>query len=103
MSSADGPVVFDPADFGAIPTPRALRQWMRKVRQRQRGPHVLQEFEDVYLVLFALAMVGATGGNVVRHLNNNAATCTSFTCGWLSHGAVDPGAAAACRPCCGCC
>jgi hypothetical protein len=85
MSSAEGPVVFDPADFGAIPTPRALRQWMRTTRRRRADRPFSQIFEDVYLVLFTLAMVGACGGNVIRHLNANAAICTSFTCGELSH------------------
>jgi hypothetical protein len=85
MSSADGPVVFDPGDFGAIPTSRALRQWMRTTRRRHADRSFGQIFEDAYLVLFTLAMVGATGGNVVRHLNSNAARCTSFTCGELSH------------------
>ena len=85
MSSAEGPVVFDPADFGAIPTPRALRQWMRTTRRRHADRPFSQVFEDVYLVLFTLAMVGACGGNVIHHLNANVARCTSFTCGELSH------------------
>jgi hypothetical protein len=84
MSSADGPVVFDPGDFGAIPTSRALRQWMRTTRRRHADRSFWEIFEDVYLVLFTLAMLGATGGNVVRHLNSNAARCTSFTCGELT-------------------
>lgn len=85
MSSAEGPVVFDPSNYGAIPTSRALRQWMRTTRRRHADRSFGQIFEDVYLVLFTLAMVGATGGNVVHHLNANAARCTSFTCGELSH------------------
>ncbi|GAA2788933.1 DUF6297 family protein [Kribbella solani] len=83
MSSADGPVQFDPADFGAIPSSRALRQWMRTTRRRHADRSFWQIFEDVYLVLFTLAMAGATGGNVVHHLNNNAASCTSWSCGEL--------------------
>ncbi|HET6985104.1 MAG TPA: DUF6297 family protein [Kribbella sp.] len=85
MSSADGPVVFDPKDFGAIPTSRALRQWMRTTRRRHADRSFWQVFEDAYLVIFTLAMLGATGGNVVHHLNTNAARCTSFTCGELSY------------------
>ncbi|MFC6156300.1 DUF6297 family protein [Kribbella jiaozuonensis] len=85
MSSADGPVVFDPSDFGAIPTSRSLRQWMRTTRRRHADRSFWQIFEDVYLVLFTLAMVGATAGNVVRHLNSNAAQCASWTCGELTH------------------
>ncbi|WP_371401211.1 DUF6297 family protein [Kribbella sp. NBC_00662] len=84
MSSADGPVVFDPGDFGAIPTSRSLRQWMRTTRRRHADRSFWQIFEDVYLVLFTLAMLGATAGNVVRHLNSDAARCTSYTCGRLS-------------------
>ncbi|MEV4261747.1 DUF6297 family protein [Kribbella sp. NPDC049584] len=80
----DGPVVFDPSDFGAIPTSRSLRQWMRTTRRRHADRSFWQIFEDVYLVLFTLAMLGATAGNVVRHLNSNAARCTSYTCGQLS-------------------
>jgi hypothetical protein len=84
MSAAEGPVVFDPDDFGAIPTSRALRQWMRTTRRRHADRSFWQVFEDGYLVIFTLAMLGATGGNVVHHLNTNAASCTSFTCGELS-------------------
>ncbi len=80
MSSADGPVVFDPADFGAIPAPRSLRAWMRKTRRRHADRSFWQAFENVYLVVFTLAMLGATGGNVVRHLNENASRCTSPAC-----------------------
>ncbi len=80
MTSADGPVVFDPADFGAIPAPRSVRAWMRKTRRRHADRSFWQVFENVYLVVFTLAMVGATGGNVVRHLNENAARCTSAAC-----------------------
>lgn len=80
MSSTDGPVVFDPADFGAIPTPRALRAWMRKTRRRRADRSFWQAFENAYLVVFTLAMLGATGGNVVRHLNANASRCTSTAC-----------------------
>ncbi|MGW6277671.1 DUF6297 family protein [Kribbella sp. NPDC055071] len=80
MSTADGPVTFDPADFGAIPTSRGLRQWMRKTRRRHADRSFWQLFEDVYLVVFTLAMVGATAGNVIHHLNTNAARCTSLSC-----------------------
>ncbi len=80
MTSAHGPVVFDPADFGAIPAPRSVRAWMRKTRRRHADRSFWQVFENVYLVIFTLAMVGATGGNVVRHLNENAARCTSTAC-----------------------
>jgi hypothetical protein len=82
--SSEGPVVFDPADFGAIPSSRSLRQWMRTTRRRHADRSFWQIFEDVYLVVFTLAMVGATGGNVVHHLNSNAARCTSSTCGELT-------------------
>lgn len=85
MTAADEPVRFDATDFGAIPTSRALRQWMRTTRRKHADRSFGQIFEDAYLVLFTLAMVGATGGNVVRHLNSNVAHCTSFTCGELSH------------------
>ena len=85
MSSADGPVVFDPSDFGAIPSSRALRQWMRTTRRRRADRSFWQIFEDVYLVLFTLAMVGATGGNVVHHLNANASRCTTVACLDLAH------------------
>ncbi|MFI7066346.1 DUF6297 family protein [Kribbella sp. NPDC050124] len=84
MSAADGPVVFDPADFGAIPSPRSLRSWMRTTRRRRADRSFWQIFEDVYLVLFTLAMAGASGGNVVRQLNENAAGCTAFACGELT-------------------
>ena len=80
MSPADGPVVFDPDDFGAIPTSRALRRWMRTTRRRHADRSFWQIFEDVYLIAFTLAMVGATGGNVVRQLNSDAARCTSLSC-----------------------
>ncbi|TDX02926.1 DUF6297 family protein [Kribbella sp. VKM Ac-2566] len=84
MSAADEPVRFDPSDFGAIPSSRALRSWMRRTRRQHADRSFWEIFEDAYLVLFTLAMVGATGGNVVRHLNSNAATCTSWTCGQLT-------------------
>jgi hypothetical protein len=83
MSAADGPVVFDPADFGPIPRSAELRKWMRKVRRGKADRTFWQQFEDVYLVVFALAMLGATGGNVVRHLNHKSAACSSASCGWL--------------------
>ncbi|WP_460652556.1 DUF6297 family protein [Kribbella endophytica] len=82
-ASSEGPVVFDPADFGAIPRSVELRRWMRKVRRGKADRTFWQQFEDVYLVIFALAMLGATGGNVVRHLNNKSAACSSASCGWL--------------------
>jgi uncharacterized protein DUF6297 len=84
MSAADGPVEFDPADFGAIPSSRSLRQWMRTTRRQHADRSFWEIFEDVYLVLFTIAMAGATGGNVVRHLNSNASGCTSRTCGQLA-------------------
>jgi len=34
----------------------------------------------VYLVVFTLAMLGATGGNVVKHLNADMTTCDSLHC-----------------------
>ncbi|WP_432949033.1 DUF6297 family protein [Kribbella sp. CA-253562] len=80
MSAADGPVVFDPADFGPIPRSAELRKWIRKVRRGKADRTFWQQFEDVYLVVFALAMLGATGGNVVRHLNENSASCTKSSC-----------------------
>lgn len=83
MSTADGPVVFDPADFGAIPTSRALRKWMRKVRRGKADRTFWQQFEDVYLIVFAVAMLGATGGNVLLNLNDKSAACTSGSCSWL--------------------
>jgi hypothetical protein len=84
MSAADGPVRFDPADFGTIPSSRSLRRWMRTTRRQHADRSFWEIFENVYLVLFTIAMVGATGGNVVRHLNSNAAGCTSSTCGRLT-------------------
>ncbi|HET6743785.1 MAG TPA: DUF6297 family protein [Kribbella sp.] len=84
MSAADEPVRFDPADFGAIPSSRSLRQWMRTTRRKHADRSFWEIFEDVYLVLFTLAMAGATGGNVVRHLNSNASGCTSSTCDQLT-------------------
>ena len=86
MSTADpvdGPVVFDPADFGAIPKSKELRRWMRKVRRGKADRSVWQQFEDIYLIIFALAMLGATGGNVVLNLNDRSAGCTTASCGWL--------------------
>ncbi|MEU4396171.1 DUF6297 family protein [Kribbella sp. NPDC023855] len=83
MSTADGPVVFDPADFGAIPSARSLRRWMRKVRRGKADRTFWQQFEDVYLILFAVAMVGATGSSVLLDLNEKSAACTSGSCSWL--------------------
>jgi hypothetical protein len=86
MSTADpvdGPVVFDPADFGAIPKSKELRRWMRKVRRGKADRSFWQQFEDIYLVIFAVAMLGATGGNVVLNLNDRSAGCTTASCGWL--------------------
>ncbi|MFC9694886.1 DUF6297 family protein [Kribbella sp. NPDC056951] len=74
------PVVYDPADFGAIPSPRALRKWMRETRRKHADRSFGQLFEDVYLVIFTLAMLGATGGNVVKHLNADMTTCDSLHC-----------------------
>ena len=82
--SADGPVQFDPADFGAIPTSRSLRQWMRTTRRQHADRSFWEIFEDIYLVVFTLLMAGATGGNVVRHLNSNAAGCSSLGCHQLT-------------------
>ena len=82
-ASGEGPVVFDPAAFGAVPASKELRRWMRKVRRGKADRTVWQQFEDIYLVLFALAMLGATGGNVVLNLNEKSAACTSASCGWL--------------------
>ncbi|GAA1582950.1 hypothetical protein GCM10009789_40880 [Kribbella sancticallisti] len=84
MSSAsDGPVVYDPADFGAIPKSKDLRRWMRKVRRGKADRTFWQQFEDIYLIVFALAMLGATGGNVLLNLNDKSASCTAASCGWL--------------------
>ncbi|GAA1681609.1 hypothetical protein GCM10009745_27230 [Kribbella yunnanensis] len=77
---SDGPVTFDPAHFGAIPSPRALRKWMRETRRKHADRSFGQLFEDVYLVIFTLAMLGATGGNVVKHLNADMTTCDSLHC-----------------------
>ena len=82
-SASEGPVVFDPADFGAIPGSKELRRWMRQVRRGKADRTFWQQFEDIYLVIFALAMLGATGGNVILHLNEKSAACTSTSCGWL--------------------
>ncbi|ADB31723.1 hypothetical protein Kfla_2656 [Kribbella flavida DSM 17836] len=76
-------MVFDPADFGAIPRAKELRRWMRKVRRGKADRTFSQQFEDVYLIVFALAMLAASGGNVVLHLNDKSAACTSASCGWL--------------------
>ncbi|MGW7682657.1 DUF6297 family protein [Kribbella sp. NPDC054772] len=84
MSTADGPVEFDPADFGTIPSSRSMRQWMRTTRRRHADRSFWEIFEDVYLVLFTVAMAGATGGNVVRQLNSDAAGCSSWRCGQLT-------------------
>ncbi len=83
MSAADGPVVFDPADFGAIPSARVLRRWMRKVRRGKADRTFSQQFEDIYLIVFAVVMLGATGGNVLLNLNDKSAACTSSSCSWL--------------------
>ncbi|WP_328322234.1 DUF6297 family protein [Kribbella sp. NBC_00382] len=83
MSTADGPVVFDPADFGAIPSSRSLRAWMRKVRRGKADRTVWQQLEDIYVIVFAIAMLGATGGNVLVNLNDKSAACTSGSCSWL--------------------
>lgn len=84
MSAAgDGPVVFDPADFGAIPASKDLRQWMRKARRGKADRTFWQQFESIYVVIFTLVMVGATGGNVVLDLNERTAACTTSSCGWL--------------------
>jgi hypothetical protein len=80
---ADGPVVFDQADFGAIPRSKELRRWMRKVRRVKADRSVWQQFESIYVIVFALAMLGATGGNVILNLNDKSASCTSASCGWL--------------------
>ncbi|WP_433167704.1 DUF6297 family protein [Kribbella sp. CA-247076] len=84
MTADGGPVVFDPADFGAIPSSRALRRWMRTTRRRHADRSFWQIFEDVYLILFTLAMAAASGGNVIRHLNTTAAHCTSPACAELT-------------------
>ncbi|MFF0340412.1 DUF6297 family protein [Kribbella sp. NPDC004875] len=84
MSAADGPVEFDPADFGAIPSSRSVRQWMRTTRRRHADRSFWQIFEDAYLVLFTVAMAGATGGNVVRQLNSDSAGCSTWRCGQLT-------------------
>jgi hypothetical protein len=83
MSTAEGPVVFDPSDFGAIPTSRSLRKWMRKVRRGKADRTVWQQLEDIYVIVFAVAMLGATGGNVLVNLNDKSAACTSGSCSWL--------------------
>ncbi|MFK4086080.1 DUF6297 family protein [Kribbella sp. NPDC020789] len=77
------PVVFDPADFGAIPAPRSLRKWMRETRRKHADRSFGQLFEDVYLVVFTFAMLGATGGNVVKHLNADMTSCDSLHCARL--------------------
>src|ERR1700754_2224400 len=83
MSTADGPVVFDPADFGAIPRSKELRKWMRKVRRGKADRTIWQQLEDIYVVAFALAMLGAAGGNVLLKLNDKSAACTTGSCSWL--------------------
>jgi hypothetical protein len=82
-ASSDGPVVFDPADFGAIPRSKELRKWMRKVRRGKADRTIWQQLEDIYVVAFALAMLGATGGNVLLKLNDRSAACTTGSCSWL--------------------
>ena len=56
---------------------------MRKVRRGKADRTFWQQFEDVYLILFAVAMLGATGGSVLLDLNNKSAACTSGSCSWL--------------------
>ncbi len=82
-AASDGPVVFDPADFGAIPRSKELRKWMRKVRRGKADRTIWQQLEDIYVVAFALAMLGATGGNVLLKLNDRSAACTTGSCSWL--------------------
>ena len=79
----EDPVVFDAAAYGAIPPSKDLRRWMRTVRRGRADRSLWQQFEDIYLLIFALAMVGATAGNVVLNLNDRSAACTSSACGWL--------------------
>jgi hypothetical protein len=56
---------------------------MRKIRRGKADKSVWQQFEDIYLVVFALVMFGGTIGNVVLNLNNRSAACTSAACSWL--------------------
>lgn len=53
---------------------------MRETRRKHADRSFGQLFEDVYLVIFTLAMLGATGGNVVKHLNADMTTCDSLHC-----------------------
>ncbi|GAA0605543.1 hypothetical protein HPO96_02305 [Kribbella sandramycini] len=80
MTAPDGPVVYDPADFGAIPTARSMRRWMRTTRRKHADRTFGQLFEDIYLVVFTIAMAAATGGSVVKHLNAQMLSCTSAHC-----------------------
>jgi len=82
-AASEGPVVFDPADFGPIPRSKELRKWMRKVRRGKADRTIWQQLEDIYVVAFALAMLGATGGNVLLKLNDRSAACTTGSCSWL--------------------
>ncbi|HEU4946631.1 MAG TPA: DUF6297 family protein [Kribbella sp.] len=75
--------VFDASAYGPIPAARELRAWMRSVRRGRADRSIWQQFEDIYLIIFALAMLGATAGNVVLNLNDRSASCTSSACQWL--------------------
>ena len=103
-AASDGPVVFDPADFGAIPRSKELRSWMRKVRRGKADRTIWQQLEDIYVVAFALAMLGATGGNVLLKLNDNAPPpvlrARARGCSTRCRGSW---CRCWCRPCCACC
>lgn len=82
-AEGEGPVVFDPADFGAVPAAKELRRWMRKVRRGKADRTFWQQFESIYVVFFTVVMVAACGGNVLRQLNQRSAQCLGDSCYWL--------------------
>lgn len=57
-----------------------LRRRMRRARRRHANRTLWRQFEDVYIWVFAVLLIGVMAGSAARHLNLTATGCYSASC-----------------------
>lgn len=68
------------ATAAAVPSARRLRKELRTLRRGHSDQTLLQAFEQLYLWLFGVAMVGSMSGVVIRRAWGEIATCATSGC-----------------------
>ena len=54
---------------------------MRRARRRHANRTIWRQFEDVYVWVFALLLIGVMAGSAARHLDVSVGACSSESCG----------------------